>query len=212
LAGQLVKIKRLEIEMYILKFAATIIAFVLSTSSQAALVERMGGRADYNEIAHLTWPTDTNHKKSRGYANDEHVNRDATNNWALQWDVSGVTGWHLADTDSPCADAYCSKREAGTLFHNKPDASRGNNNPSRHNTKHDLFSHKDSRYWSDSWHTNRPDDTPYAEYYRGGQGHSGKTYHFDKCEVSAVPVPAAVWLFGSGLICLIGIGRRKTHA
>ena len=27
--------------------------------------------------------------------------------------------------------------------------------------------------------------------------------------VSAVPVPAAVWLFGSGLISLIGIARRK---
>ena len=28
-------------------------------------------------------------------------------------------------------------------------------------------------------------------------------------EVSAVPVPAAVWLFGSGLMCLVGIARRK---
>jgi len=28
-------------------------------------------------------------------------------------------------------------------------------------------------------------------------------------EVSAVPVPAAVWLFGSGLIGLIGVARRK---
>jgi len=26
---------------------------------------------------------------------------------------------------------------------------------------------------------------------------------------SAVPVPAAVWLFGSGLIGLIGVARRK---
>ena len=29
---------------------------------------------------------------------------------------------------------------------------------------------------------------------------------------SAVPVPAAVWLFGSGLIGLIGVARRKAHA
>jgi len=28
-------------------------------------------------------------------------------------------------------------------------------------------------------------------------------------QFSAVPVPAAVWLFGSGLIGLIGIARRK---
>jgi hypothetical protein len=28
--------------------------------------------------------------------------------------------------------------------------------------------------------------------------------------VSAVPVPAAIWLFGSGLIGLVGVARRKT--
>jgi hypothetical protein len=31
-------------------------------------------------------------------------------------------------------------------------------------------------------------------------------------DVSAVPVPAAVWLFGSGLVGLIGIARRKKAA
>lgn len=30
-------------------------------------------------------------------------------------------------------------------------------------------------------------------------------------DVSAVPVPAAVWLFGSGLLGLVGIARRKTQ-
>lgn len=29
--------------------------------------------------------------------------------------------------------------------------------------------------------------------------------------VAAVPVPAAVWLFGSGLAALVGVGRRKIH-
>ena len=29
---------------------------------------------------------------------------------------------------------------------------------------------------------------------------------------SVVPVPAAVWLFGSGLIGLIGVARRKARA
>ena len=34
----------------------------------------------------------------------------------------------------------------------------------------------------------------------------------DNVTVSAVPVPAAAWLFGSGLLGLIGIARRKTAA
>ena len=47
---------------------------------------------------------------------------------------------------------------------------------------------------------------------------SGTSYFFGAnananiyTNVSAVPVPAAVWLFGSGLIGLIGLARRKAH-
>ena len=29
---------------------------------------------------------------------------------------------------------------------------------------------------------------------------------------SAVPVPAAAWLFGSGLLGLVGVARRKARA
>ena len=38
---------------------------------------------------------------------------------------------------------------------------------------------------------------------------SGNSLHVTGYSVSSVPVPAAVWLFGSGFIGLIGIARRK---
>ena len=38
---------------------------------------------------------------------------------------------------------------------------------------------------------------------------SGSYLQLDNISVSAVPVPAAVWLFGSGLIGLIGVARGK---
>ena len=37
-------------------------------------------------------------------------------------------------------------------------------------------------------------------------------FYIDGLNVSAVPVPGAVWLFGSGLLGLIGIARRKKTA
>ncbi len=38
---------------------------------------------------------------------------------------------------------------------------------------------------------------------------SNATVWFDNVEVSAVPVPVAAWLMGSGLIGLLGFGRRR---
>lgn len=40
----------------------------------------------------------------------------------------------------------------------------------------------------------------------------GSLAAFDNFEVEAVPIPAAVWLFGSGLLGLVGIARRKKAA
>jgi hypothetical protein len=40
--------------------------------------------------------------------------------------------------------------------------------------------------------------------------HASNIYGHYLVEVQAVPVPAAVWLFGSGLLALAGISRRKT--
>jgi hypothetical protein len=37
------------------------------------------------------------------------------------------------------------------------------------------------------------------------------TSNFDVVPVAVVPVPAAVWLFGSGLLGLFGVSRRKRH-
>ena len=41
------------------------------------------------------------------------------------------------------------------------------------------------------------------------EGNDGYAWAVRPGDVSAVPVPAAVWLFGSGLIGLLGVARRK---
>ena len=45
-----------------------------------------------------------------------------------------------------------------------------------------------------------------------GFGGVGYTLHLEGAVTSVVPVPAAVWLFGSGLLGLVGVARRKKVA
>ena len=53
-------------------------------------------------------------------------------------------------------------------------------------------------------------DTPFTSVELiGGSGTNQQHYSLDNMVFSPVPVPAAAWLFGSGLIGLIGIARRK---
>ena len=54
-----------------------------------------------------------------------------------------------------------------------------------------------------------PDNTAEARFIVLGLLGSGGAGFFDDVSATVVPVPAAVWLFGSGLIGLIGIARRR---
>ena len=71
------------------------------------------------------------------------------------------------------------------------------------------------RYWSGTEYA------PYTVSTWNFSFYSGNQYAFDKSmpnyyalavrpgDVATVPVPAAVWLFGSGLLGLVGVARRK---
>ena len=84
-----------------------------------------------------------------------------------------------------------------------------------HNANYDLFSNiQDDAYWSAT-------EYALAESNAWIFGMNGMQHPFNdkdvlrfawavhSGDVSAIPVPAAVWLFGSGLIGLVGLARRK---
>ena len=54
-----------------------------------------------------------------------------------------------------------------------------------------------------------PDDTAYLEFFVLQVNNAGGAGFIDSVSLTAVPVPAAVWLFGSGLIGLVGVARRR---
>jgi hypothetical protein len=84
-----------------------------------------------------------------------------------------------------------------------------------HNANYDLFSNIQTAYWAG---TERADATTSAWTFNfdGGEQRSfNKTvdvlyaWAVHDGDVSAVPIPATAWLFGSGLLGLVGIARRK---
>ena len=105
--------------------------------------------------------------------------------------------------------------QMGELCYNELGGVAGENISNTHNANYNLFTNvQNSVYWSGSEYTFNPsyawDFTGY-----GGQRYSAKGFQsfawaVHPGDISAVPVPGAIWLFGSGLLGLFGINRRKT--
>ena len=178
----------------------------LPLTANSALVERLGGLAYYDEDADLTWLADANYAMTSGYDADGEMTWAEANTWAASLDVVGVTGWRLPETGVYCFYINCTSSEMGNMYYNVS----GNSAGSLTNTG--PFSNlQPYYYWS---------ATEYVPGYAwdfsiyGGQGYTEKfnylyAWAVHDGDVSPVPVPAAVWLFGSGLLGLFGVARRQ---
>ncbi len=205
--------------MNILKLTSIATALILSTSVNAALVKRLGGLAVYDDAANLTWLADAN------YARSKMTWADA-NSWATSLNIAGVTGWRLPDTkqfDTSCSNQIgsvsygynCTGSEMGNLFYNVLGGNKYQSITTTHNANYALFNNVQSgNYWSATKKTLDINDAWLFLTNYGAQLSNNKNSHFyawavQSGDVSAVPVPAAGWLLGSGLICLIGLAKCK---
>jgi len=196
-----------------IKLAAITAALVVSTSANSALVSRLGGLAYYDTDADLTWLADANAAVGSAYdtwsPGSGRMNWADANAWAADLTVGGVDGWRLTTTEPAIAGPNQTGSEMGNLFYNVLGNSYGllsSTGP---------FSNVQSYYyWSGPEYG---PNTNYAWYFsmtNGFQNLDVKTpnlyaWAVQSGDVSAVPVPAAVWLFGSGLVGLVGLARRK---
>lgn len=208
---------------------------LLSLSANAALVSRLGGQAYYDDEADLTWLADANH----AFTNPAEIVEaygpmywQQAIDWAASLNIDGVTGWRLPDTAQPdpiCDDQLdggvygpqgyghnCTGSELGNMFYNVLGGVAYSDIAVTHNDNYDLFSNIQSGiYWSG---TESAYNTTSAWTFRFSDGEQRS---FDKSidtfyawavhdgDVSAVPVPAAMWLFSTGLITLFSIARKK---
>ncbi|MHB8744172.1 MAG: Lcl domain-containing protein [Sulfuricaulis sp.] len=191
----------------------------------------LGGSATpdayYDTTLNITWLADAN---SAGTMMDWPT----ANTWAANLNVNGVTGWSLPTMNDPNANCYTITYAGEPCGYNNPSTSElahmfyttlgnkgyfdasGNPQAVYGLTNTGPFSNVQSNfYWSATEYPNT-NEAWGVNSFNGYQYPSGKAtnlyawaVHTGDVGASAVPVPAAVWLFSSGLLGLIGVSSKR---
>lgn len=208
-------------------------AMGFSTTASAALIDRGGGLIYDNDL-NITWLADANYAATQ-YANTGGAQGDSDGNmsWANAntW-VSNLSyydsvrdqnlgGWRLPTSDSACtgtgSNYNCTGGELGHLFYNELGGTAGSSLHDSTDPDLALFTNIGTDYyWLSGSYDPNPEDRAWVLYIdSGSQENENKLYSNSVWAVrsgdvgAVVPVPAAVWLFGSGLLGLLGIARKK---
>jgi len=189
------------------------------TSANAALVSRLGGQAFYDTELKITWLTNANAGAGSSFDDgsntvDGRMSWANANDWAASLNIGGVS-WRLADMDvngdgvivdcSTAGATACLDNEYGYHFyHNGIDSS----NPAPFSAVQTVNYWSQNPSGSNAWLFD-------FTFHDGSQFATSKNFKAAAWAVhdgDVVPVPAAMWLFGSGLLGLTGIARRKKSA
>ena len=154
------------------------------------------------------------------------INSNGTMTWggALKWIAAmnaanylNHNDWRLPTSDT-CGgkNNSCPGSEMGHLFYSELGGVAGSDIATTHNANYKLFSNfQPYAYWSGTEYAPRPTSAMFFYFTDGNQGFTGSKNErlyalaIRPGQVAAVPVPAAAWLFGSGLLGLVGIARRR---
>ncbi len=208
---------------------------LLVSTANAALVSRLGGQAYYDNTLNITWLADANANgamtwdAANTWANNLDVN--GVTGWRLptmvdtgapDCDVSrgGTDCGYNVQTGSAATTVYS---EMASLFYDTlgnlgyyDTSSNAGSQPYSGLANTGPFSNlQPNIYWSGLEYANYTSyDAWYFNFKLGYQTDDKKSYSYYALavhpgDVSAVPVPAAVWLFGSGLMGLLGLEKHK---
>jgi len=212
------------------KFCIGLFLFATASTANAALTSILGGKAVYDSDLNISWLSNANAGAGSAFddgliTNDGKMRQSNASAWAASLNVDGITGWRLPTTLHPDATCFttsdstggdCTGSEMGHLFYNELGGTENSSILTSVDPDLALFSNLQSfRYWSATDYPTSALDAYLFAFDTGKQGFATKeasvfyAWAVHDGDVSAVPVPAAVWLFGSGLLGLVGIARRK---
>jgi hypothetical protein len=198
--------------------ALTALSLMLAGGAEAALVERLGGKAIYDDVADLTWLQDANYAQTSGYDADGRMTWGRANLWAGRLNIDGVTGWRLPGGPMLGSQGSYNQTasEMGNLFYTVLGGTAGTSINTTHNANYDFFKNLQPSSWSSV------EAGSYAWRFSFGNGMQGT---FDKTAnlwalavrsgdvgASPVPVPGALVLMGPALLGLLGVKRSRRRA
>jgi Protein of unknown function (DUF1566) len=187
------------------KLIAAVLLFI-ANNANAALVERLDGLAYYDTILDITWAANANLNGLDTWHNQ--------NTWVSNLTIAGVDGWRLPSADvngdgtvidcSGGSIVDCEDNEMGFLYWEE------NITPL---TSGPFSNIQSNLYWSSTESTTSSTSSWIFRFSAGDQrtfnkGEGLAAWAVHNGDISAVPVPAAIWLFSSGIIGLIGFTRR----
>lgn len=194
-----------------MKSQKTLLALALLASAavtgtaQASLIDRGNGLI-YDNVKDITWTANAN------------INGLMTWTQAVSWAdnlvLGGYSDWRLPTTIPATFGWNQTGSELGELFYNELGGVAGSSITTTHNANYNLFTNVQSyAYWSGADYSPGSGD---AWTFDTNVGFQGSTYMSFQLyawavrsgDVSPVPVPGAVWLFGSALLGLLGLRRR----
>ena len=196
---------------------AAVLALSVSTGAQASLWARTGGMV-YDDVNKITWAADANLAQTSGYDADGKMTWSEAVAWADQLTLGGFTDWSLPTT-VPAVTGYNQKgSQMGDLFYNQLGGVSSSSITTTHNGNYNLFTNvQSSVYWSGSEYATNPGFAWVFYTVDGRQRSYSKinqlyAWAVRPGDVAAVPVPGAFWLFGSAMVGLMGLKRRKNIA
>jgi hypothetical protein len=226
------KLWKLLLTIFILVLSSSVNAALLSRDLDGNLSTI---EAYYDDVANLTWLADANYSRTSGYDSDGLMTWNQAQSWVFHelnyvQEYGGGRNWRLPnvpDSDDDCAwytAADCYQGEMAQLYYNSLGKAG-----SRTTTLGPFENVQLSRYWTSGIDRIEPGlpgpygASPSTRYIQAFNMYTGLIRATSEHElhyawavhdgdigvtVSAVPIPATMWLFGSGLIGLVSFARR----
>ncbi|UOA09828.1 DUF1566 domain-containing protein [Methylobacter sp. S3L5C] len=141
--------------------------------------------------------------------------------WVNNLTLGGFTDWRLPIITEGASGGNPPVSEMVALFANGPSGGAGAGNGAgagtgmTNNGSYNIFTNvQSSEYWLGSEYASSPGEAWLFLTTNGTMSYIGKlnqnfAWAVRSGDVAAVPLPGAVWLFGSALVGLIGLKRRK---